>query len=341
VIPVALAVGLMGALAFSLTTTAHAATVQSAAAVRAPTVLEPSAAGGKLPGGLPAEVRALPGALGAAGISSVSIAVEDPGLEYISGAEIGGANLAQVLNMGVVAGQLNALRPGQVAVSETEASTGVLGVRLGSPVTVYLPDGTPYRATVSAIYSRSLALGSLLIPASVAAGHTGAPPGYSQVLVTGASPRALAALTAAHPGVSAASRQAYNSQVQAGNKQNTFSNLLVLGVVAALAAVTLVNTLAVATFERRRSVRLLARTGATAGQVAGMFGWQALFVTVTGIGAGALMAAGTLIAVDRVDTGSPVPYIPPVEAAAVIGTVTLLATATIMISLRAMNGRRG
>jgi hypothetical protein len=27
--------------------------------------------------------------------------------------------------------------------------------------------------------------------------------------------------------------------------------------------------------------------------VAGMFGWHALFVTVTGIGAGALMAAGT------------------------------------------------
>jgi hypothetical protein len=52
--------------------------------------------------------------------------------------------------------------------------------------------------------------------------------------------------------------------------------LVSLGVVAALAAVTLVNTLAVATFERRRSVRLLARTGATAGQVAGMFGWQAL-----------------------------------------------------------------
>jgi putative ABC transport system permease protein len=243
--------------------------------------------------------------------------------------------------MGVVAGPLNTLRPGQVAVSAIEAAAGTLGVRLGSAVTVYLPDGTPYRATVSAIYTRSLALGDLLIPASVAAGHTGAPPGYSQVLVAGASPRALAALTAAHPGITAASRQVYDTQVQASESQNRFSNLLVLGVIAALAAVTLVNTLAVATFERRRSVRLLARTGATARQVAGMFGWHAQFVTVTGIGAGALMAAGTLIALDKAETGTPVPYIPPTGAVAVIGSVAVLATATIMASLRAMPGRRG
>jgi hypothetical protein len=154
-------------------------------------------------------------------------------------------------------------------------------------------------------------VGSLLIPASVAAGHTGAPPGYNQILVTGASPRALAELASAHPGVAAASRQVYDAQVQADNTQNTFSNLLVLGVIASLAAVTLVNTLAIATSERRRSVRLLARTGATARQLTGMFGWNALFVTVTGTGAGALIAAGPLIVIDKLETGTAAPYIPP------------------------------
>src|SRR5690242_9287611 len=119
--------------------------------------------------------------------------------------------------MDVVAGQLNTLRPGQVAVSALEASAQTLGVRLGSAVTVFLPDGTPYRATVSAIYARSLPLGDLLIPASVAAGHTGSPPGYAQVLVSAASPRALAALTAAHPGVTVASRQVYDAQIQASD----------------------------------------------------------------------------------------------------------------------------
>ena len=340
VIPVALATGLIGAIAFSATTVAHATTAQSAAAVRAGTVLEPSAPGGELPAGLPADARALPGARAAAGISPVSLAVEDPSLEYVGGAAIGGVNLAQVLDLGVVAGQLNTLRPGQVAVSTLEASAG-LGVKLGSTVTLYLPDGTPYLATVSAIYTRGLALGDLLIPASAAAGHAGDPPGYSQVLVSGASHKALAALTAAHPGVTTASRQVYNAQVQAGNAQNRWSNGLVLGLVAALAAVTLVNTLAIHTFERRRSVRLLARTGATARQVTGMFGWHALLVTVTGIGAGALVAAGALIALDKAQTGTPAPYIPPTAAAAVIGAVAVLATATIMASQRAMPGRRG
>lgn len=342
VIPVALAVGLIAAIAFSNTSVAHAATVQSAAAVRAGTVLEAGGApGGELPVRLLADVQALPGALGADGISTVSLAVEDPSLEYTGGTAVAGADLAQGLNMGVVAGQLNTLRPGQVAVSTLEASAGTLGVKLGSAVTVYLPDGTPYRATVSAIYARSLALGSLLIPASVAAGHTGSPPGYSQILVSAASPRALAALTAAHPGVTVASRQVYNAQVQSSNAQQSFGDLLVLGVIAALAAITLVNTLAVATFERRRSVRLLARTGATERQVAGMFGWHALFVTATGIGAGVLVAVGTLIGVDKAETGTPVPYIPPTGAVAVIGSVAVLATGTILASLRAMTQRRG
>jgi len=200
VIPVALATGLIGAIAFSETSVAHATTAQSAAAVRAGTVLQAGPPGGVLPAGLLAVVQALPGTRGAAGITPVSLGVEDPTLEYIGGAAIGGANLARVLDMGVVSGQLNMLRPGQVAVSAIEASAG-LGVRLGSPVTVYLPDGTPYRATVSAIYARGLPIGSLLIPASVTAGHTGAPTGYSQVLVSGTSHKALAALAAARPGI--------------------------------------------------------------------------------------------------------------------------------------------
>jgi putative ABC transport system permease protein len=64
-------------------------------------------------------------------------------------------------------------------------------------------------------------------------------------------------------------------------------------------------------------------------------------VTITGIGAGAVVAAGALIAIDKAETGTPVPYIPPAGALAVIGSVAVLTTATIMVTLRAMPGRRG
>jgi putative ABC transport system permease protein len=94
VIPVAMAVGLIAAIAFSNTSIAHAATAQSAAAVRASAVLQAGGPGSVLPGGLLPDVQALPGARRAAGISPVSLAVEDPALEYISGTAIGGADLA-------------------------------------------------------------------------------------------------------------------------------------------------------------------------------------------------------------------------------------------------------
>jgi len=220
-----------------------------------------------------------------------------------------------------------------------EAAGGALGVHLGSRVTLYLPDGTPYTATVSAIYSRSLAIGGLLIPASVAAGHTGAPAGYSQILVDGASPGRLAALAAAHPGMRVATRQVYNAQVAQNSAQNSFVDNLILGVIAVLAAVTMINTLAVATFERRRQVRLLSRAGATRTQLAGMFGWQALFVTVLGIAAGAAVCAGTLAAIDRAVTGSLAPYIPLAPAALITAAVAALATGTILVSARAVSRR--
>ena len=341
VVPVAMAVGMIGAVAFSNTSIAHAADTQSARAVTAGAVLTSSRpAGSGLEPALLARAGSLPGVRAVAGVSSLQIAVTDPDLEYLGGAAISGGPLDRALNLGVESGHLNELRNGQIAVSAIEASSGVLGVHLGSRVTVYLPDGTPYTATVSAIYARSLALGDVLIPASVAAGHTGTPPGYGQILVDGAHPAQLAAVASAYPGVHVAGRQVYNAQVRQNNAQNGFGDLLILGVIAALAAVTMANTLAVATFERRRHVRLLAQVGATRRQLAGMFGWQALFVTVVGIAAGVAVCAGALAAINRAVTGSPVPYVPAGPAALIVATVAALATGTIMASLRAMSRSR-
>jgi putative ABC transport system permease protein len=338
VVPVAMAVGMIGAVAFWNTSVAHAAGTQSAQAVTAGAVLTSSHPDGTgLSPALLTRVRAMPGVRAAAGISSLQIAASDPDPEYLSGAAISGRPLDRVLDLRVVSGRLDDLRNGQIAVSQIEASAGLLGVHLGSRITVYLPDGTPYPATVSAIYARSLALGDLLIPASVAAGHTGAAPGYSQILVDGARPAQLGALAAAHPDVQVAGRQVHNAQVRRSDAQTSFADLLILGVIATLAAVTLVNTLAVATFERRRQVRLLSRLGATKRQLAGMFGWQAAFVTAAGIAAGVAVCTGALTAITRAVTGSPVPYVPAGPAALIVVTVAALATGTIMVSLRAIS----
>jgi putative ABC transport system permease protein len=110
-------------------------------------------------------------------------------------------------------------------------------------------------------------------------------------------------------------------------------------VVGTLAALALVNTLAVATLERRRTLRLLGRVGATRRQVAAVFGWQAVFVIVTGLAAG--VAAGTvaLLVVTRAATGSWAPYIPLGPAAGLVAIVVALTAGAVMIPFGAMRRR--
>jgi putative ABC transport system permease protein len=327
VVSVALAVGLIGAVAFSNTSVAHAAAGQAAQTVSAGHVLS----GNGLSEAALARARDLPGVRAAVGIAPLQVGVADPDPEFLGGEAVSAGPVGSLLSLGVVRGELAGLRPGQIALSSMEASGGVMSARLGQRVTVYLPDGTPYHATVSAIYQRSLAFGDLLLPAAVAAGHTGAPVGYSQILVNGGTTRDLAALAAGYPGTRLADRTVYNAEVARDTQQGSFADLVILGVIAVLTAVTMINTLVVSTLERRRQVRLLTRVGATPGQLAAGFAGQAAVVTVVGVAAGAAVCAGTLIGLTRAVTGSPVPYIPAGPAVLLVGAVAALAVASIMI----------
>jgi putative ABC transport system permease protein len=332
VIPVALGVALVGSVYFADASIAHATGVQAASSVTADRVIS----GAGLNSGALRQVRELRGVRAAAGVAPVTVAATDPDLEQVYAEAIAGGPLDRVLDLGVTSGSLAALRPGQIAVSALEAGPGVMGVHVGSRVTVYLPDGTPYRATVSAVYTRSLASGDLLLPAAAVAGHTGAPAGFTQILVSGGT---TAELTAGHPGWHVVGRSVANAQSAQAAAQNGFANNLILGVVAALAAVAMLNTLAVSTVERRRVLRLLGRTGATRGQVAAVFGWQALFVTVTGVVAGVAAGAVALLTVARAATGTWVPFIPLAPAAGLVIGVAVLAGAAVMIPFYVMSRR--
>ena len=259
-----------------------------------------------------------------------------PDLYQLYGEAVAGGPIGQVMDLGVTSGQLTTLRPGQIAVSALEAGSDEMNVHPGSRVTVWLADGTPYRATVSAVYSRSLAAGDVLIPAAVAAGHTGTAPGFAQLLISGGTPAGLAALLAGHPGWHLAGRNVANAQAVQATAQNNFGNDLILGVVGTLTAVSLVNTLVVATLERRRALRLLGRSGATRGQVTAVFGWHAAFVILTGLVAGAAAGAVALLAVTRAVTGSWTPYIPLAPATGLVLAVGALTVAAVMIPVRLM-----
>ena len=127
-----------------------------------------------------------------------------------------------------------------------------------------------------------------------------------------------------------------NAQAAQATAQNNFGSNMILGVVAALAAVSLVNTLAVATLERRRALRLLGRAGATRGQATAVFGWHAVFVILTGLATGAAAGAVAMLAVTRAATGSWVPYIPVAPAAGLVAGVAALTAAAVLIPARLM-----
>jgi len=339
VIPVALAVAMVGCVYFVDSSITHATATQAASTVTADRVISGPSSGTGLTGGTLRQVRSLPGVRAAAGVAPVALAAVDPDLEQVDGEAVAGGPLGRVLDLGVTSGRLTELRPGQIAVSALEAAPGAMSVHVGSRLTVYLPDGTPYRAAVSAVYAHSLASGDVLIPAAVAAGHTGTAAGFTQILVRGGKPADVAALAAGRPGWHVASRAAANAASARRAAQDGFANNLILGVVAALAALALVNTLAVATLERRRTLRLLGRVGATRRQVAAVFGWQAVFVIVTGLAAG--VAAGTvaLLAVTRAATGSWTPYIPVGPASGLVAVVVALTAGAVMIPFGAMRRR--
>jgi putative ABC transport system permease protein len=339
VIPVALAVALVGSVYFADASIAHATAAQAGSTVTADRVISGAGPGAGLDAGVLRQVRELPGVRAAAGVAPVSVAATDPDLEPVYGEAVSDGPLGRVLDLGVTSGSLGALRPGQIAVSALEAAPGAMGVHVGSRLTVYLPDGTPYRATVSALYTRSLASGDVLIPASAVTGHTGAAPGFTQILVSGGTAGGLAGLAADHPGWHVASRSVANAAAERAAAQDGFANNLILGLVAALAAVALVNTLAVATVERRRALRLLGRVGATRGQVAAAFGWHALFVTVTGVVAGAAAGAVTLVAVTKAATGSWAPFIGLAPAAGLVLGVGALVAGAVMIPFYVMSRR--
>ena len=220
---------MVGSVYFADASIAHATSVQAGSTVTADRVISGTGLG---PGAL-RQVLARPGVRAAAGLAPVSVAATDPDLEQVYGEAVAGGPLDRVLDLGVTSGGLAQLRPGQIAVSSMEAAPGAMGVHVGSRITVYLPDGTPYRATVSAVYARSLASGDLLLPAAAVAGHTGTPPAFAQILVSGGTAGALAA---GHPGWHVASRAAANAAAARAAAQNGFANNLILGVMAALAA---------------------------------------------------------------------------------------------------------
>jgi putative ABC transport system permease protein len=335
-LPVALALSFAGTVFFLGSTLGHTAAVQQGQRLTATAIL--TAPGPGLSPAARAAIARQPGVRDAVGLTPAQVTVTDPDPDTISGEVVSGGSLAGVLSLHVTAGRLDQLKPGQIAVSAVEASQGSLHVRVGDTVRAWLPDGSAYRARVSAIYSRSFGFADVLIPAGAAAGHLPSA-AVGQVLVQGGRPGALAALRDTYPGLQVASRQLVNAQAERLQSQTGYLNDLILASIVALAAVTVVNTLVMTTVDRRPALLLLRRVGATTGQLLRATAWQSALLAGAGITLGLAAGGVTLATITRAITGT-WPYV-PVPAAVTVTAAVLALTLAGTLGPTALVLRRG
>jgi putative ABC transport system permease protein len=183
----------------------------------------------------------------------------------------------------------------------------------------------------------------ILLPAELLAAHTttGLP---TQLLVRaapGADTRrltvALTELAGRWPGVTVADRSVLTATHRDQQQTQAWVNYLLVGMIVAYTAISVVNTLVLATTRRRREFALLRLTGSTCGQVLRMMGMEGVLVAVIGIVLGTAVSTTTLVPFSVAASDSVLPSGPPWIYLAVIGTAAVLAlTATLLPTWQAL-----
>jgi putative ABC transport system permease protein len=143
---------------------------------------------------------------------------------------------------------------------------------------------------------------------------------------------ALAGLVADRPGVAVADREVLTAAYAEEQEIGAWINYLMVGMIIAYTAISVVNSQVMATSARRREFGLQRLTGSTRGQVLRMMLVEAGMVSLIGIVLGTIVAATTLVPFTLVTDGSLTPHGPIWIYLGVAGTATLLATVSTMVT---------
>ncbi|MDG4809420.1 ABC transporter permease [Micromonospora sp. WMMD1120] len=326
-----LSVGFGGSVWFLQTNLERQTTTQSSAGTRAERVVV-------APGGLPVdaarEISELAGVRAATAVHRTQVVVGMlGGIEPVGAQSVDPAGISSTLDLAVREGDLADLRAGTVAVSVTQASSS--GWDVGDKAHLWLGDGTPVTLDVIAIYGRGLGFGDVTLATETVAGHTAA--GTADEVLVSARPEAdaaLAAWAAGQPGAEVLDAAARTRLVGADLALGAWLNRLLIGVLVGYAALAAATTMVMAALARRRELASLQLVGVTRRQIRAMVQAEQAGLLGTAVLIGAVIAALTLSAIVNGLTGSPIPYIPPLGAVAVLGGAALLALATTVWPVR-------
>ncbi|MFF0264132.1 ABC transporter permease [Kribbella sp. NPDC004536] len=310
VTPVMLAVGISTANLYMQTTQVHASSTAFTRDLRADAVLVSDAG---LSSQLLNQVRATPGVASASAYVRSMGAVDEPrnapfdedGAPVV-GVDAQGADGTAPVRL--TAGSLTGLSGLTAAIPESMATKTNHGV--GSDITMTLGDGTTVKLKVVATFAAERGYETIMLPATLVAAHT--TDGLTKQFLVRAAPNAdvrpaLAKLAAAHPGVQVADRSALVATNVEDLQTQAWVNYMLVGMLIAYTAVSVVNTLVSTTLRRRREFALQRLTGSTRFQVLRMLTTESTLITLTGITLGTAVALACLLPYSSKVSGSAIP----------------------------------
>lgn len=356
--PIMLLTGLATALIYLQTTQTASADAAFTSNLRADAVLT-SATGG-MPGDLVDEVAGLPGVAGASAYVPSTVYYQGPPQQHGSAKHpsvklpnmqkfpmigVTGPAAPQTMSMPVAAGSLADLTGDTIALPADDADA-MGGRHIGDIFTVRLGDGTPVTVRMVALLAPPAGQEVALLPAELVVPHTTSAL-VPQILVRaapGTDPTrlgvTLAGFAKQHVGVGVADRATASAAHAASQQTSAWVTYLFAAIISAYAVLALINTLIVATLDRRREFVLQRLVGASRGQVVGMMGVESILVAVVGIVLGTVVSTATLVPFSLTATHSVIPTGPASTYLLVIaGAVLLTVGATVLPAWRVIPAR--
>jgi putative ABC transport system permease protein len=194
-------------------------------------------------------------------------------------------DLQQVINVTPVAGSLDSLAEGDMAVDDKTAKSR--GLKVGDSVPVKFADGKKSKLTVGATFKANEFLSPVLIDQKTVNKHE-AKPYIREIWVktdggaSAANEKALVDALGQNPAISVMDQQDIRNQF--GGMINTMLNIMygLLGMALLIAVLGVINTLAMSVFERQQEIGMLRAIGLDRRKVKTMIRLEAVVISVFG-----------------------------------------------------------
>ncbi|MDQ2698733.1 MAG: ABC transporter permease, partial [Actinomycetota bacterium] len=258
----------------------------------------------------------------------------DPTSQQYAVQGIDPAALSSTMDLGVVAGTLEDLA-GESTIALSSDAAAAAGVGVGDSISGHLGDGAAVTSTVVAVYTRGLGFGDVTMAGDALLDHTTS--GLSDYVLVSADPAQAASVEQSldAAGFTVSNRSELRAAGDDARDANSLVNLIALAVILGYIAIAVVNTLVLATGERRREFALMQLVGSTRRQVRAMMRTESAMVVLLAAGLGVLVAAPPLVGISFGISGQLLPSVSLTESVAIIVALSIVGLISLALATRA------